>query len=150
MRKETFNISGMTCAACAARVEKAVAGVAGVERVSVNLLKNSMVVDFNNTLCAPDRIIAAVESAGYGASVYGAAKSATKREGLTTDAFQAARSLKVRLIVSVIFTAPLFYLAMGHMVGLPLPECLLGPENALAYAYTQFLLLVPVIFINFR
>lgn len=150
MRKETFNISGMTCAACAARVEKAVAGVAGVERVSVNLLKNSMVVGFNNTLCAPDRIIAAVESAGYGASVYGAAKSATKREGLTTDAFQAARSLKVRLIVSVIFTAPLFYLAMGHMVGLPLPECLLGPENALAYAYTQFLLLVPVIFINFR
>ncbi len=149
MRKEVFDITGMTCSACSARVQKAVSGLAGVMDVSVNLLKNSMQVAFDGGQTSTGAIAQAVEKAGYGASPRAAKANAT--EGQRPDmVVLELKEMKRRLWVSFAFTLPLFYISMGHMLGLPLPGFLLGPENALAYAFTQFLLTVPVIFINFK
>lgn len=149
MRKEQFDITGMTCSACSARVEKTVAGLPGVSGVTVNLLKNSMAVAFDEGAVTPETITAAVEKAGYGASLRGG--GGTPIEGGKGRPDTVARELagmKRRLVVSILFTIPLFYISMGHMAGLPLPPFLLGPENALGFAFTQFLLTIPVMFVN--
>ena len=161
--KATFDITGMTCAACKARVEKATAKVDGVADVAVNLLKNSMEVEYaddspeaiaqvNSAICA------AVDKAGYGAAPRIAATGqgdampspqATKQkesEATTTN----ERHMRMRLIVSFVFWIPLFYLTMGHMVGLPIPSVFEGEAGMMPFAFTQFLLLLPVIFVNFK
>lgn len=148
MAKELFNITGMTCASCSARVEKSVAGLEGVQQAAVNLLTNSMEVRFDEGVLTAQDIINAVEKAGYGASVKGK-ESASPKAGETTAAAE-VKNAKIRLIWSVIFLAPLFYISMGHMAGLPIPSFLHGTENALSFAFTQFLLTVPIVFINFR
>lgn len=148
MAKELFNITGMTCASCSARVEKSVAGLEGVQQAAVNLLTNSMEVRFDEGVLTAQDIIKAVEKAGYGASVKGK-KSASPKAGETTAAAE-VKNAKIRLVWSVIFLAPLFYISMGHMAGLPIPSFLHGTENALSFAFTQFLLTVPIVFINFR
>ena len=151
--KQTFDVTGMTCAACSARVEKAAGGVAGVDRAAVNLLKNSMEVEYDGDSATIARIVAAVEKAGYGASpriaqAAGAPGSApAPRENA---AAKEAAHVRMRLIVSFVFTIPLFYLSMGHMFGWPLPSIFLGHENMMTLAFTQFLLLLPVIFVNFK
>ena len=152
MQKEQFNVSGMTCSACSSRVHKAVAALAGVNDVNVNLLKNSMTVSFDESGISSGDIIAAVEKAGYGAALRddGAKKNADGTQDQPDNVATELRSMKNRLIVSFLFTVPLFYISMGHMVGLPLPGFLLGPENAVAYAFTQFLLTIPVMFVNFK
>ncbi len=158
MRKERFDITGMTCSACSARVEKAVANLEGVAEASVNLLTNSMSLTFDDQAISADAIVAAVQKAGYGASVHageqGAAQSATTgtrgaSRGPDSIALE-MQEMKTRLFVSILFTLPLFYLAMGPMAGLPLPGFFDGPENALAFAFSQFLLTIPVIFVNFK
>lgn len=148
MAKELFNITGMTCAGCSARVEKTVAGLEGVQQAAVNLLTNSMEVRFDEGVLTAQDIIKAVEKTGYGASVKGK-ESASPKAG-ETAAEAEVKNAKIRLVWSVIFLAPLFYISMGHMAGLPIPSFLHGTENALSFAFTQFLLTVPIVFINFH
>ena len=154
MKKETYDVTGMSCAACSSRVEKAVARQSGVQQVSVNLLKNSMVVEYDESVLSSAQIVAAVEQAGYGASPHekpGAAAPAAAQAaeaGGASAAQKAYRGMKKRLALSLVFTVPLFYLSMGHMMGWPLPGCFLGTENALVFAFTQFLLLLPIVFLN--
>ena len=157
-QKQTFDVSGMTCAACSARVEKTTSGVAGVEHAVVNLLKNSMEVEYDGNPATLAAISAAVEKAGYGAAprieaaaAAGAPSSpASPSAARENAAAKEAAHVRMRLIVSFVFTIPLFYLSMGHMFGWPLPEFFLGHENMLTFAFTQFLLLLPVIFVNFK
>lgn len=147
MEKKTFNIKGMTCSACSARVEKTIAKADGVKNVNVNLLKNSMTVSFDGSVTDADKIIKKVEEAGYGASLN--EQKAKKSERTAHDsAKQEADSIKKRFIASLIFTVPLFYIAMGEMFGFLLPWFLKGAQNAMIFAFTQFLLVVPIIFIN--
>ena len=153
VKKETYDVTGMSCAACSSRVEKAVSGQNGVQQVSVNLLKNSMVVEYDERALSSAQIVAAVEQAGYGASPHekpGAAAPAAQsgKQGGLSAAQEAYRGMKRRLALSLVFTVPLFYLSMGHMMGWPLPECFLGMENAMTFAFTQFLLLIPIVFLN--
>ena len=152
--KRTFDVTGMTCAACSARVEKAAANVPGIASVSVNLLKTSMEVDFDGEAATLAAVSAAVEKAGYGAypRPEAGASSANVQQPVQTmnDPAAEAKRVRMRLIVSFCFTIPLFYLSMGHMFGWPLPGVFLGHENMLTFAFTQFLLLLPVIFVNFK
>ena len=152
--KRTFDVTGMTCAACSARVERAASNVPGVATVAVNLLKNSMEVDFDGEAATLAAVSAAVEKAGYGAyprPEAGASSTSVKQPVQTmNDSAAEAKRVRMRLIVSFCFTIPLFYLSMGHMFGWPLPEVFLGHENMLTFAFTQFLLLLPVIFVNFK
>ena len=152
--KRTFDVTGMTCAACSARVEKAAANVPGIASVSVNLLKNSMEVDFDGDAATLAAVSVAVEKAGYGAypRPEAGASSANVQQPVQTmnDPAAEAKRVRMRLIVSFFFTIPLFYLSMGHMFGWPLLGVFLGHENMLTFAFTQFLLLLPVIFVNFK
>lgn len=162
--KISFNVQGMTCAACSARVEKATSAVPGVASVAVNLLKNSMEVQLAadaNSAEVTAAIEAAVKKAGYGASPKGQAGApagpgaaatgsgvAASNPNATAEAEQ--KSMLHRLIASLVFTVPLFYISMGDMFGWPLPGVLTGMENMMVYGLTLFVLLVPVIFINFK
>ena len=156
MRKEQFDITGMTCSACSARVEKSVAKLPGIQEVSVNLLKNSMVASYDETALDTGQIVQAVEKAGYGAipkagqnkSAAPAAVSASAGKPAVNTAQAEYKQMKGRLLLSALFTIPLFYISMGHMMGWPLPSGLLGMENAITFAFTQFLLLIPVVFVN--
>ena len=153
MRKEQFDITGMTCSACSARVEKSVAKLDGVQEVAVNLLKNSMVASYDETILNTDQIVQAVVKSGYGAFPKAENKVQTK-SGTQAPAKDIAKeeyqNMKRRLIISMVFAIPLFYISMGHMMGWPLPGFLLGMENAMSFAFTQFLLLLPVVFVNFK
>ncbi len=133
----------MTCSACQAHVEKAVKALDGVSMVNVNLLRNYMQVEFDESTVNVGKIISAVEKAGYGASVSGA-KSEKKID--KSD----AKSMKKRLIWSLCFMIPLFYLCMGHMLGLPIPAILNGNENMMIFCLTQLLLTLPIIALNFH
>lgn len=156
LRKEQFDITGMTCSACSARVEKSVAKLPGIQEVSVNLLKNSMVASYDETALDTGQIVQAVEKAGYGAipkagqnkSAAPAAVSASAGKPAVNTAQAEYKQMKGRLLLSALFTIPLFYISMGHMMGWPLPSGLLGMENAITFAFTQFLLLIPVVFVN--
>ena len=150
MRHEKYMVTGMTCSACSSRVEKTVSKLEGVSQAAVNLLSNSMTVDYDETVLTQNEIIKAVEDAGYGA--YVEEKAAGKKAASSTprkDPVQEnIRNMKTRLIVSILFSVPLFYISMGHMFSWPLPGILLGEENALIFAFTQFLLLLPVMAVN--
>lgn len=150
---QKFNVTGMTCSACSANVERSVKKLEGVENVNVNLLSNSMTVEYDESKIGSGEIIGAVEKAGYGAGVYqrGAAQKASG-EKAAVPVQDEIRSMKKRLIISFIFLIPLMYLAMYHMVGLPAPGFITaafhGAENAVAYAFTQFLLVIPIVYVN--
>ena len=138
-----FDITGMTCAACAARVEKAAKSVSGVDSAEVNLLANTLRAE----LSGPDvtqAVISAVEKAGYGAVASGT-QNAPKPENPQAKTL---KEMKTRIIWSAIFLVILMYFTMGHMIGLPLPHVLHGPENAMVFALLQFFLTLPVVFLN--
>lgn len=145
---QKFSVTGMTCSSCSAHVEKAVRKLPGVEQVNVNLLSNSMTVDYTEDQVNSQAIIEAVVEAGYGASQY--VKAAEKRQtAQPVDTVQEQlSSMKNRLIISFAFFVPLMYISMGHMAGLPLPSFLTGHQNAIAFAMTQFLLTLPVMYVN--
>ena len=145
--KQKFNVTGMTCSACSAHVDKAVRKLEGVTDVNVNLLGGSMTVDWQGELTA-DGIIAAVVGAGYGASLPAAAGAAPSARPAADAMEEDMKQMKRRLIASVIFLIPLFYLSMGHMMGWPIPHFFHGAENALTYALTLFLLTLPILIIN--
>lgn len=138
-----FDVTGMTCAACAARVEKAARSVPGVEHAEVNLLANTLRAELPNQEAAQS-IIAAVEQAGYHAT-FPDAKPAPQAQNPQAQALQ---EMKNRILWSAIFLIILMYFTMGHMVGLPLPHVLHGRENALTFALLQFFLTLPVVILN--
>lgn len=141
--KQRFTVTGMTCAACSAHVEKAVKGLEGVEEVQVNLLGNTMSVRYHAPLTSQE-ICAAVVKAGYGATPIG--EKAAPAPAAPQD--EAQKHLKVRFLTSLIFLLPLFYLSMGHMMGWPIPSFFHGTQNAMVYALTLFLLTLPPLIIN--
>ena len=141
--KLKFTVTGMTCAACSARVEKVTRAVPGVELAEVNLLAGSMQVETRNPEIAED-IIRAVQNAGYNAFLPG--EKAKKEE--KPKAEDAMKEMKVRLIGSFISLAVLMYFTMGHMVGLPEPHWYHGTENALVAALLQFFLTLPPVYLN--
>ena len=149
--RETFDIQGMTCAACSARVQRAASDVPGVTEANVNLLKNSMELDFDGTDATAAAVVAAIEGAGYGAL----RRSAAGRSGAGASApapgelARKAADEKLRqLVVSLAFSVPLFYVAMGPMFGWPEVPGLDGMENMMAAALTQLLLCVPILLVN--
>ena len=147
--QEKYNVTGMTCAACQARVQKSVSKLTGVQECNVNLLKNSMVVTYDDKNVNSGQIIAAVEKAGYGASLQQVkGKSAAQAVSPVDTAKKKYEAMRRRVIWSFVFTIPLFYISMGHMLGWPLPGVFLGTENSMIYALTLFLLVLPVAIIN--
>lgn len=146
---EKYNVTGMTCAACQARVQKSVSKLTGVQECNVNLLKNSMVVTYDDKNVNSGQIIAAVEKAGYGASLQQVkGKSAAQAVSPVDTAKKEYEAMRRRVIWSFVFTIPLFYISMGHMLGWPMPGVFLGTENSMIYALTLFLLVLPVAIIN--
>lgn len=141
MKKITYDVTGMTCSACSAFVDKSVRKVEGVQQVNVNLLANSMQVEYDEAVTDDGAIIKAVIDAGYGARVKvdHATKNLEKEE---------IRKAKIRLVVSLIFSIPLVYISMGHMFGWPLPGFFLGDEHLLTFAVTQLVLVIPVLVVN--
>ena len=150
--KEKYDVTGMTCAACSARVEKSVSSLPGVQACSVNLLKNSMVVTYDDAALSSGQIVGAVEKAGYGAAVVQAPsrRSAAPAASPADTARKEYEVMRRRIIWSFVFTVPLFYISMGHMMGWPLPGFFLGTSNSMIYALTLFLLALPVAIINGR
>ncbi len=149
MKREKYSVFGMTCAACSSRVEKSVKSLDGVKSVSVNLLKNSMIAEYDESLLDASAIIDAVVSAGYSASLASGNEKASGKKERAVDKSEHL-AMKKRLIWSFIFTAPLFYLSMGHMMAWPLPSVFLGRENAMILGLTELLLVLPVALINFQ
>lgn len=148
LTKKKFSVTGMSCAACSAAVEKAVGRLDGVESAQVNLLAKSMVCVYDESKTGADAVIAAVEKAGFGAAELAERErtAAPKKEKAAAgDGFTAIRT---RLWVSIVFLALLMYVSMGHMLGLPLPGFLHGTQNALPFAFLQFLLTLPVLYVN--
>jgi Cu2+-exporting ATPase/Cu+-exporting ATPase len=149
MATQQFDITGMTCSACAARIEKGVSKMDGVQAVSVNLLKNSMSVTYDGNAVNGGLIIDKVTDIGYEAAIRDnhptrGAKAGADSGKPADPAAAEARYLQRRLIVSAAFTVPLFYIAMGHMLGWPVPSFLSGMQHAMIFAFTQLLLVLPV------
>lgn len=142
MMTEQFAVTGMTCAACSAHVEKAVSRLSGVQSAPVNLMLGSMTVTYDEKVVTEGDIIAAVKAAGYGASP----ASQTDQGQLRRDQDAALRRRKKHLIWSVVFLVPLFYLSMGHMMGLPLPQVL--HMHPLLLACLQLALVIPILSLN--
>ena len=147
--KQKFNVTGMTCSACSIHVEKAVNALDGVRSAAVNLMAGSMLVEYDGDKLMPQDIINAVSRAGYGASLPEKKQKKARPEGKAADPVGSELAeMKRRLVWSAVFLFPLFYISMGHMLGAPLPEFLSGTENAVAYALTQLLLTLPIMYIN--
>ena len=143
--KKSFNVTGMTCAACSARVEKAVRSLEGINEINVNLLSGSMWVDYDESKVSDSIIIASVTDAGYGASVKGEIKT---EKNASQTAKEQIENMKKRLIISFIFLIPLMYISMQHMFPYPVPAFLKGENNAVTIILTQFLLTLPIMFVN--
>ena len=160
MAQDKFDVGGMTCAACQAHVDRAVSKLDGVQSVAVNLLAGSMLVGYDPAQVTPDDICAAVDRAGYSASPVdagtGAAPSgsaqarsgAAHMESPTKKLEAAASAMRTRLIVSIIFLIPLFYIGMGHMLGWPLPGIFTDHTHSMTLALTELVLLIPIVYVN--
>lgn len=161
MAQDKFDVGGMTCAACQAHVDRAVSKLDGVESVAVNLLAGSMMVDYDPAQVSPDDICTAVDRAGYSASpvdagtgAAGSSGSSQARSGVThmespTKKLEAAASaMRTRLIISIIFLIPLFYIGMGHMLGWPLPGIFTDHIHSMTLALTELVLLIPIVYVN--
>ena len=147
-------MTGMTCAACEANVTRSVKKLNGVSEVTVSLLANQMRVRFDENTVDTAEILRAVADAGYGAALLGQSKKQQESgfrgewQRRQEEALQNQRGMKRRLVISIALLVPLMYVAMGEMLGLPVPAFLSGTENALISAFTQFLIALPVLFVN--
>lgn len=160
MAQDKFDVGGMTCAACQAHVDRAVSKLDGVQSVAVNLLAGSMLVDYDPAQVTPDDICTAVDRAGYSASPASAGteatpsgsaqarSGATHMESPTKKLEVAASAMRTRLIVSIIFLVPLFYIGMGHMLGWPLPGIFTDHTHSMTLALTELVLLIPIVYVN--
>jgi len=146
MKTQKFDVTGMTCSACSARIEKNINKTGGVLEANVNLLTNSMTVKYDDRVLSDKDIVKIVEDTGYGASSVMEKKAEVKSEA--KDDKSEIKEMKRRVIVSLFFAVPLFYISMGHMLNWPLPGIFHGTENALIFAFTQFLLCLPVMIVN--
>lgn len=152
-----YNVTGMSCSACSAYVDKVVRKIDGVKDVNVNLLSNSMLVDYDESKTNDEAIIAAVVDADYGASIAEEPKKEVKQPDKINETAKTTTNnvvaeeiaaMKKRIIFSFAFLIPLYWISMGHMVNLPLPGWLCGLENAMSFALIQFLLTLPIVFFN--
>ena len=143
-----YDVTGMSCSACSAYVDKVVRKISGVNEVNVNLLTNSMVVDYDEKQTNDEAIIAAVVDGGYGAAVIKEIKIEKPDNKSANKASDELAVMTKRIIFSFLFLIPLYWVSMGHMVNLPLPSWLCGTENAMSFALIQFLLTLPIVFIN--
>jgi Cu+-exporting ATPase len=141
METKKFDVTGMTCAACAGAIERAVGKQEGVLEVHVQLLTNSMVVTYDSSKIGNEKIESAVDQAGYAASLQGVTETGPKPSSGSDD-------MRRRFWASVVFLMPLMYVSMGHMSGLPMPAFLNGAEGLMAFVLTQFLLTLPIVFLN--
>lgn len=156
MQHEKYTITGMSCSACSSRIEKAVSKLDGISKASVNLLTNSMQVAYDETKLDSHIIIDTVIKAGYSASLCNAANTAPSPAESTNMPSQETESMKHRLLWSILFLIPTMYIAMHHMFlewfGLPVPDgfkaIFHGPENAITFAFSQFLLILPIMYFN--
>lgn len=159
MTQDKFDVGGMTCAACQAHVDRAVSKLDGVESVAVNLLAGSMLVDYDPAQVSPNDICAAVDRAGYSASPVDAGgagsncstqarSGATHMESPTKKLEATASAMRTRLIISIIFLIPLFYIGMGHMLGWPLPSIFIDHIHSMTLALTELVLLIPIVYVN--
>ena len=161
MKHEKYDITGMSCSACSTRVEKAVSKLDGMNKASVNLLTNSMQVDYDENVLTSQGIIDAVVNAGYGAALEGGGggggSNATATQTSASDtAAKEMKKMKSRLIWSIIWLIPLMFIAMHHMIfmglGITPPtwftDIFHGPENAITFAFSQFLLVLPIMYLN--
>ena len=146
--KQKFNVTGMTCSACSAHVTKAVEKLPGVSSVNVNLLGGSMLVEYDPGAESPESIIAAVDDAGYGAALPASKGGAKADAAPAVDIEAELLGMKRRFVISLCFLLPLFYIAMGHMMGWPLPHFFHDSRNALSFALIQFLLVLPIMYVN--
>ena len=156
MKKVKFDIQGMTCSSCQAHVEKAVNKLDGINLANVNLLSNNMIVEYDEKKLDNNKIINSIIDAGYGASIVLETKNDLKENNRNIDNKEAIKEMKKRLIISIVFWIPLMFVAMYHMIfellNIPIPEIikefLHGSENAIILAFTQILLLLPIIYVN--
>lgn len=161
MAQDKFDVGGMTCAACQAHVDRAVSKLDGVQSVAVNLLAGSMLVDYDPAQVSPDDICTAVDRAGYSASPVStgtdaansngnaqARSGAAHMESPTKKLEAAASAMRTRLIISIIFLIPLFYIGMGHMLGWPLPGVFTDHTHSMTLALTELVLLIPIVYVN--
>ena len=148
MQTQNFTVTGMSCAACSANVEKAVGRLAGVETVQVNLLTKRMAVKYNPEAVDEHTIIQTVEKSGYGA--FSLSEGNTAQPPAQHADAEIADSEKKQFIFSLFFLIPLMYVSMGRMLKLPQPPFFTGTENALIFVFTQFLLALPVLVLNRR
>lgn len=160
MAQDKFDVGGMTCAACQAHVDRAVSKLDGVQSVAVNLLAGSMMVDYDPAQVTPDDICTAVDRAGYSASPIStgtdavqsgsaqARSGAAHMESPTKKLEAAASAMRTRLIVSIVFLIPLFYIGMGHMLGWPLPGIFTDHTHSMTLALTELVLLIPIVYVN--
>lgn len=160
MAQDKFDVDGMTCAACQAHVDRAVSKLDGVQSVAVNLLAGSMMVDYDPAQVSPDDICTAVDRAGYSASPVSmrtdaapngsaqARSGATHMESPTKKLEATASAMRTRLIISIIFLIPLFYIGMGHMLGWPLPGIFTDHIHSMTLALTELVLLIPIVYVN--
>ena len=161
MARDKFDVGGMTCAACQAHVDRAVSKLDGVQSVAVNLLAGSMLVDYDPAQVSPDDICTAVDRAGYSASPVStgtdaanssgsaqARSGAAHMESPTKKLEATASAMRTRLIISIIFLIPLFYIGMGHMLGWPLPGIFTDHIHSMTLALTELVLLIPIVYVN--
>lgn len=160
MAQDKFDVDGMTCAACQAHVDRAVSKLDGVQSVAVNLLAGSMMVDYDPAQVSPDDICTAVDRAGYSASPVStgteaapngsaqARSGAAHMESPTKKLEATASAMRTRLIISIIFLIPLFYIGMGHMLGWPLPSVFTDHTHSMTLALTELVLLIPIVYVN--
>lgn len=160
MAQDKFDVGGMTCAACQAHVDRAVSKLDGVQSVAVNLFAGSMLVDYDPAQVSPDDICTAVDRAGYSASPIStgtdavqsgsaqARSGAAHMESPTKKLEAAASAMRTRLIISIIFLIPLFYIGMGHMLGWPLPGVFTDHTHSMTLALTELVLLIPIVYVN--
>lgn len=161
MAQDKFDVGGMTCAACQAHVDRAVSKLDGVQSVAVNLLAGSMLVDYDPAQVSPDDICTAVDRAGYSASPVStgtdaanssgsaqARSGAAHMESPTKKLEATASAMRTRLITSIIFLIPLFYIGMGHMLGWPLPGIFTDHTHSMTLALTELVLLIPIVYVN--
>lgn len=151
--KQTYAVTGMTCAACQAAVTRSVERLEGVRDVNVNLLTGTMTLELDPNQASSEDVVAAVEHAGYGILSPDATDDAADerhraRQALVDERRREAVSMRRRLIASIVFLVPLMWVAMGPMLGLPLPSFLTGTEHAVGYVLTQMLLAIPVLIIH--
>lgn len=150
MKSQKFDIKGMTCSACSTAVDRNVKKLEGINEVNVNLLNNSMIVKYDENVLNNETIIKKVQDAGYEAFLVENGKKTQKNSTEKNLAKTETNELKNRLIISFIFAIPLFYISMGHMLNWYLPHLFHGYSNAITFAFTQFLLALPIVFINIK